>query len=540
MFISQKRLEREKQEVAASTKMLTEAILAHVSQGLLFLDAKGKILPQVSQSLAALFRRRDFNNLTFEKLLIPHVTSKVLSRARSYLAVLRESAPTPDTMPNPLTNVEVRLKNADGTFETAHFCFEFSPLDMAAPGMWMVRVTDISARVQQSRELEDLRAQLNTHSEILRSILRMGRARFAAALQKIADAMKSVNDILKKPAREEAAFRHKLEETLDQVDRVRRAGKTLKLSALESAARDFEDALHELGNRRSLSGSDFLPLAVKLDALFGQFAAVRTLITSPRSAQRSEREPRIERRRSRSPGILVTPEPPPIPVLDTVADAVFPKPAAKLERALTELTADIATACHKSVKLECADLHLIPAEHQATVKQIAVQLIRNAVIHGIELPEERRACGKPVQGSMRLGFSLLDGGGYELAFQDDGRGLDPDKVRSTAVAKGLIGSEAAEKLRDRQAIKLIFKSGFTTVAEDGGAGGDTGLAFVRRHVHRVGGKIALASLMGHEVRFKVLLPTVEEARARAAAEAAVEVAAESAAQDAHPADAKVA
>jgi signal transduction histidine kinase len=524
MFITQKRLEREKQELIASTKMLNEAILTHVSQGLMFLDARGKIMPQVSQSLAALFRRRDFNNLTFEKLLIPHVTAKVLSRARSYLAVLRESAPAPDTAPNPLTNVEVRLKNSDGTFETAHFCFEFSPLDMAAPGMWMVRVTDITARVQQSRELEDLRAQLNTHAEILRSILRMGRARFAAALQKIAAAMKSINEILKKPAREESAFRRKLEETLDEVDRVRRAGKTLKLSAMENAARDFEEALHELGGRRSLSGSDFLPLAVKLDVLFGQFATVRTLITSPRQ-QRAEREPRIERRRSRSPGILIAADATP----DALGEAGSRDPLNALQDAMTRLAADIAAECQKSAKLECKDLDLVPAEYAATVKHIAVQLIRNAIIHGIEPPEERRAAGKPLRGTLRLGFGPRDDGGYELSFQDDGRGLDPDQVRRTAVAKGLIDEEAAGKLRDRQAIKLIFKAGFTTSPETAGsADGDTGLAFVRRHVHRAGGKIALASLLGHEVRFKIMLPPLEEARARAAADASAESAAEAA------------
>jgi hypothetical protein len=528
MFISNKRHEREKQELIASSKVLTEAILANVSQGLLFLDAKGRILPQVSQSLAALFRRRDFNNLTFEKLLIPHITPKMMTRARTHLQALRESpAVLSPGAPNPLADVEVRLKNDDGTFETAHFCFEFCALEAAEPGMWMVRVTDITARVRQAHELKDLSLQLQTHAEILRSILRNGRARFAASLQKIAESMKAINEILKKPAREEQAFRRKLEETLDQVDRIRRAGKTIKLSAMEHAARAFEDALHELGGRQTLSGSDFLPLAVKLDELFGQFATVRTLITSPRQSGRpTEREPRVERRRSRAASILIGVEPPAAdPVATPPPDAtqdVAPRHAvSKLESTLMALAGDIAGENRKSASLECSGLHLVPEEYQAPVKDIAVQLIRNAVMHGIEMPEERRSCGKPVQGTMRLKFAALDGGGYELMFQDDGRGLDPDQMRSAAVARGLISSEAAAKLRDRQAIKLIFKSGFSTAPStsgDGAAG--TGLAFIRRYVHKAGGKIALASLLGHEVRFKVMLPPVEEARARAAAEAA--------------------
>ncbi len=118
---------------------------------------------------------------------------------------------------------------------------------------------------------------MQTQGEILRSVLQMGGARFAAFLQRADASMKTINAVLKKPAREEDAFRHKLEEALDEVDRVRRDAAAFKLSALEGAARLFEDSLHDLRSRSTLSGSEFLPLAVKLDQLYGQFAALKSL-----------------------------------------------------------------------------------------------------------------------------------------------------------------------------------------------------------------------------------------------------------------------
>jgi two-component system chemotaxis sensor kinase CheA len=128
-------------------------------------------------------------------------------------------------------------------------------------------------------------------------------------------------------------------------------------------------------------------------------------------------------------------------------------------------------------------------------------------MHGIETPAARQAAGKPAHGTLRLEFKSLAERGYELLFEDDGCGLDPDRVRATAIARGVISGEAAARLRDREAIKLIFKSGFTTLAT---APGDTthgsGMSLVRRYVHEAGGKIALASLLGHETRFKVSLP----------------------------------
>ena len=82
-----------------------------------------------------------------------------------------------------------------------------------------------------------------------------------------------------------------------------------------------------------------------------------------------------------------------------------------------------------------------------------------------------------------------------------------EQVRATAIARGVITDEGATRLRDREAIKLIFKSGYTTLANaPGEAPHGSGMSLVRRYVHEAGGKIAIASLLGHETRFKVSLP----------------------------------
>ena len=76
MFISAKRHEREKQDLIGASNRLTDAILKSSAQGLFLLDAMDKVLPQVSTSLGTLFRREDFTNLSFEKLIGPLVTAK--------------------------------------------------------------------------------------------------------------------------------------------------------------------------------------------------------------------------------------------------------------------------------------------------------------------------------------------------------------------------------------------------------------------------------------------------------------------------------
>jgi two-component system, chemotaxis family, sensor kinase CheA len=144
------------------------------------------------------------------------------------------------------------------------------------------------------------------------------------------------------------------------------------------------------------------------------------------------------------------------------------------------------------------------------VKNVAIQLIRNAVVHGVESIAEREQAGKAPNATLHLEFKSTSSSGFELLFQDDGRGLDPDKVRDVAVSRGLLTQEEARELRDRQAIKLIFKSGFSTMPDSPGeTKHGSGMSLVRRYVHEAGGKIALASIVGQETRFKVTLPALE-------------------------------
>jgi two-component system chemotaxis sensor kinase CheA len=526
MFISVKRHEREKQDLIGASNRLTDVFLKSSAQGLFLLDAKDKILPQVSTSLAALFRRQDFRNLSFEKLIAPLVTAKSLSVIRAFVTRLLDapslsnSGQSNPLQDNPLQDIEVRLANGDGTFETAHYSFEFHAVDSSRePREWLVRVTDITARVQQQRELEDLRAQVQAQGEILRTVLQAGGARFTAFLQRTDASMKAINGVLKKPAREAAAFRNKLEQTLDEVDRVRRDAAALKFTGLEAAARSMEDSLQELRSRGALSGSDFLPLAVKLDQLYGQFAALRSLT--------SQAGPVVE------PDALALPEArvtengtqiieAPKFLAEMAQKSALPKAhrmaqAGSLESTLAALTELVALEHRKTVVLDCTGMQLVPPRYQSTIKNVAIQLIRNSVMHGVEPPAARAGVGKPTHGTLYLEFKVMSDQSFELHFQDDGCGLDPEKVRATAVANGLITAEAAARLRDRQVIKLIFKSGYTTLeSAPGEARHGTGMSLVRRYVHEAGGKIALATLLGHETRFKVTLPATAVADAQVA------------------------
>ncbi|WP_243371841.1 chemotaxis protein CheA [Geotalea sp. SG265] len=135
-----------------------------------------------------------------------------------------------------------------------------------------------------------------------------------------------------------------------------------------------------------------------------------------------------------------------------------------------------------------------------------LHLIRNAVDHGFEPPETRRRSGKQPKGNLTL-RARHENNHMVISVEDDGRGISPEKVRNAAIAKGLIDSQQARTLSDREALQLIFMPGFSTkeeVTETSGRG--IGLDVVKNIVSSFNGMIDIDSTVGVGTTFTIKLP----------------------------------
>jgi two-component system chemotaxis sensor kinase CheA len=133
-----------------------------------------------------------------------------------------------------------------------------------------------------------------------------------------------------------------------------------------------------------------------------------------------------------------------------------------------------------------------------------VHLLRNSIDHGIEPPEERKRAGKPPQG--KIVFSAEhSGGNVIITISDDGRGIDPDLVRSKAIEKGLLTAEAAPT--ENEILNLIFEPGFSTAEQISDLSGrGVGMDVVKQSITALRGKVSVASQKGRGTTITMKLP----------------------------------
>ena len=174
---------------------------------------------------------------------------------------------------------------------------------------------------------------------------------------------------------------------------------------------------------------------------------------------------------------------------------------------LPRLVRDVATKCGKKVELVTAGEET--ELDRSVIEEISdplVHILRNAVDHGIETPEERRAAGKPETGTVTVTAWNQETYIY-LSVKDDGKGIDTRTLRTKVVEKGIMSREAAEAATEEQAIQWIFLAGLSTaktISDVSGRG--VGMDIVRTNIERLNGSIRIQSVPGRGSEVIIQLP----------------------------------
>lgn len=488
---------RDSDKVIERARRETTEILETVNEGLFLIDKQLIIGEQHSAKLVEVLGMQQFAGQSFQALLENIVSAKDAETARGFIELLFDPKIKEKLIGdlNPLNSVEVNIANQSGGFLTKHLQFSFARAyqknedDIAEISHVLVTVLDVSEQVKLARALNESRKHNESQLEMITSLLHTHPGLLREFIANSFNCFNRINNVLRQPAKTSQAVRDKAVNIFREIHNFKGEAASLKLEFFEIAAHKMEDTLTLLRDKPDLTGNDYLGLTVQLENLIsytqqvehlterlGQFAIVssnkfKAAYTPPPTGSRREQ------------------------VWDHLQDFVQ----------------NLALRNGKLVKLVASGLSEIEldASYEQQLKEIIIQLLRNAVVHGIESPNDREMSEKTMEGRIDLRLAKISATEMELTVMDDGAGLDYEAIRAKAFATGKWPDDEIESWTNKHLLGLIFHEGFSTareISKDAGRG--VGMEAVMNHVLEHRGKITVSSRRGRHCRFVITLPII--------------------------------
>ncbi|MDR0565103.1 MAG: type IV pili methyl-accepting chemotaxis transducer N-terminal domain-containing protein [Azoarcus sp.] len=465
----------------------TVEILSTVREGLFLLDKEKKIGTQFSESLPVILRRDiqpGSNFLTHLEAIAP---KNIYESAVDYIELLLGDRVKEALVAslNPLTNVPVIATDVLGSAQTRYLSFFFNRvLQDDVISHLLVTVQDVTDKVVLSQQVEQAKNLAKTEIETL---LRLASGDFASLQQFIAatgESLAQINEKLSVPHDDVRERLHTLNYIMRVVHGIKGEAAVLGIDVLESYAHECEKemvTMRESGD--SLSGDQMLRIAVLLEGFYQRHSSLAQVVSRLGDALgKTQPQSAAETGASTHPFV----------------------------GHVSSLAERIATDNGKQIEISCQfeKLFSLPSHVVQELQGISVQLVRNAVTHGIETPQERASRNKPQSGALCLWCEYLGNGQYDFTVRDDGRGIVPARLREHFVKNGTLSASEASTLNDNEIANRLFMPGVSTAqTANKDAGHGIGLDAVLEKVNKMGWHLLVKSRANRYTEFHIQFNT---------------------------------
>lgn len=486
----------DRQILIANTE--NQEILDSVREGLCLVQADLTLGTQIAASLPTLLGRPVQAGDNLLDVLAPLLFQKDLDDARNYIELLFTPHVKENLVQsiNPLSGVEIKFTNALGEQEPRHLSFSFNRVVRGGQVRHLlVTVQDISQRVALEHQIEEERGRARKEFTTLVQALKTDASVLRGFIERAESQLLQVNDLLRSVSETttEAQVRKIIDKVFRLIHTFKGEATTLDLEVLAGMAHSFENSLQSLRDTQQLHAEALLKLPLPLDQLLEKVSTFRQLTPSLSSLATAQAASAPMSAVAAPTSTIVLP----------ATDAPMHRLAALAHKVAQALGKEVAT----TVQIDGDDPTVTAGQHTQLRQQLedmAIQLIRNAVVHGIETPTERQVKGKSAQGHVGVQLSLLPSGGATLKVRDDGAGLNAARIKAKLLALKWYTPEQLEQLSERQITSHIFKPGFSTaddISEHAGRG--VGLDAVYAQVRELGGQIRVQTASGLGTEFVV-------------------------------------
>ncbi len=476
----------------ATAKAETDRIMETVQEGLMLIDANGIIGEHHSRELLAIFRQDQLAGLSLLNLLQRLLSEKMFNTTKDYFGLLFDANRKEKTVlkVNPLTDIEVNFPNPAGGFIHRYLGFSFRRImDGDRVARVFVAVRDVTPQIELEKKLREAEKNKDRQLDILVGIVHVPPSELESFARLVETELDTINRTLRaedfaaaSTGAQIEALRERLKGVFRSVHNIKGNAALLQLSYFQKAADAFETKLAELLDHPVLNGDDFLSVVVAQAGLrsdLGDLQDLRAKLGGLRSAPAAH------------------------------SQAALAPAGGALASQLRKLVEDAARDLVKSTQLNIDDfaVHTVAADRPDLVRDVLIQLARNSLAHSVESPAARVATGKPAAATLTIrGLPPTADGLVGLAFHDDGKGLDLERIRARAEASGLIAPGAL--VSPDELVSCIFEPGFSTAAQPGAhAGRGMGMDIIKsKVVDEAGGAIEVLSTPGRFCEFRVYLP----------------------------------
>jgi signal transduction histidine kinase len=462
-------------------------ILENVNDGLFLLDSSLRVEPYYSSSLEKIFRRKELAGMDLTEVFSGFFDRKTQETVKEFFKVAFD----PNIQwrgverLNPLKEVTAYFDNLAGGFTERHLEFVFrrvGPEDRV--NQLLVVVRDITERVELVEEIGKARDENRQEMEMLQKILHVEPGTIQAFMESARQDAEAINRFFRRAAPPEGPGADTADDYRARLDIIFRYSHSLKgdaellaLDFLSEQAEEMEQKIMALRKMETIGSEDFLPLVFSCSTILSTLEKLDALLAKWTRFSDAFR-------------------------LDTGARISL------MEDSLKQMAKRLASRYGKKVEITITGLEdrfFKPAGHKAT-KDILVQLVRNSIYHGIETPELRRKAGKNEIGVITIKAAAA-GSFLHIVYRDDGAGIDSEKIKNHAIKTGIVSTEKANSMNEREQILLIFHPGFSTAENpDRVAGKGVGLSLVTVRTRELHGKISLKSRRGSYSEFTLVFP----------------------------------
>jgi two-component system chemotaxis sensor kinase CheA len=455
----------------------TDSIMKNVREGIFLLDGEQRITTEYSRELETILERGSLAGVRFVDVIKPAIPEKILAVIEDYLEMLFLPHDNPELLReiNPIDKVEFNLPTPDGGFKTKHLVFQFAPLGQNGARQVLGTVRDVTSETNLVRELEAQEDKTKREMQKLSQIINVAPALMNEFIADAEEELENINTLLKS---EEENFSLLLPLMYQSIHAVKGNALLLGLGALGNKLHNLESELNLYLARPKVEWNDLFNFTSGLGEIQVEIEEIKAVIEKLMSFQTSMSLSGLEQK-----NLLLT--------------------------TLRRLVEKMGKEQQKEAALVMQDFRTdaISPRYRKVVKEVLIQIIRNAVTHGLEIPAVRLAAGKPKQGTIVIGCEKRQSRLW-VTVRDNGRGLDPEAIRERAKTLPEFAKLDLAGLSDGQVMSLIFKPGFSTSASASlAAGRGVGLALVKRRVEEAGGQLKVRTGKGKYTEFEISLPT---------------------------------